>query len=160
MLIKSRPRRVSDWTVYVTPNFHPEPERLHNCLLTFSFNIVSTCCFFLWLNRPMGTKEMSRLTGLLALQSALSSERRSLTYPKSACFQKISRAVSSECVLTSQENKKAQIIMSDAWPKKSKTNVEWHNRVIWGTVPARVSSGANWIAKALPWVTVLLITPT
>lgn len=66
--------------------------------------VVSSC----WLNRPVGTKEMSRLTGLLALQSVLSSERCSFTYPKSACFQKSSWAASREWALTGQRFKKQQ----------------------------------------------------
>lgn len=118
--------------------------------LTVSLPVVSSC----WLNRPMGTKEMSRLTSFLALQSALSSDRRSLTYPKSACFQKISRAVSSEWVLTSQEEQKKLWCV----PKMNKT--KWRDTIIQGRLPAIVSSGTDWIAKALSWVTVLLITPT
>lgn len=49
------------------------------CGLLLNTASISTCCFFLLTHRRVGTKEMSRLTGRVALQSVLSSERRSLT---------------------------------------------------------------------------------
>lgn len=76
------------------------------------FNCVSTC----WLNRPVGTKEMSQLTGTVAVQSVWSSESRSFTYPKSACFQKISLAPSTEWALRHQRFgriRKAKTVMEN-----------------------------------------------
>lgn len=82
--------------------------------LTLFLPVVSSC----WLNSTVGTKEMSILTGLLALQSVFSSKRRSLTYPKSACFQKTSWAASRERALTGQRFRgiiKAKTIVIHQW---------------------------------------------
>lgn len=84
--------------------YHFKIQVVDYCLCPFCLKLhlllpVESSC---WLNRPVGTKEMSRLTGLLALQSVLSSDRRSFTYPKSACFQKSSMAASTERALTGQ----------------------------------------------------------
>lgn len=92
--------------------------RLFCLTLSLFLPVISSC----WLNRPVGTKEMSSLTGLWALHSVLSSERRSLTYPKSACFQKSSWAVSRERALRGQRFRQM---------RKAKTTAVHQWRTLW-----------------------------
>lgn len=121
MLIKSGPQSVRLNCIFTSHTISTQNREGPTIVcwlfrLTLFLPVVSSCDS----TGPWELRKCARLTGLVALQSVLSSERRSLTYPKSACFQKISRAVSSECVLTGQEIKKDQIILSDARLKMNK----------------------------------------